>query len=206
MAWVNPKTNWTANDYYNIEDAERIINNIEYLRERAKQLYPSEIVGFLPRGIIEGTMYFKGIDLSPNDTNMEVETGITIGEYMRLSAYDDINYLTLFKLSMLPNPSDVDTLNIYCDYDIGILSPRYNYSGYGVILAEGVNEVTLDSLWTGSYMNNMPRKMFNEVLFNQNEYAYIKAGDFLLYNQPFWNYNELNKIELVTQNVYDKLA
>lgn len=31
MSWTEPKTNWTENDYFNIEDYNRIKNNIDYL-------------------------------------------------------------------------------------------------------------------------------------------------------------------------------
>lgn len=31
MSWIEPKTNWTENDYFNIEDYNRIKNNIDYL-------------------------------------------------------------------------------------------------------------------------------------------------------------------------------
>ena len=31
MSWVNPKTDWRSNDYFNVGDWERIVNNIQYL-------------------------------------------------------------------------------------------------------------------------------------------------------------------------------
>ena len=33
MAWIEPKTNWTSQDFFNIEDYNRIIGNIAYLKE-----------------------------------------------------------------------------------------------------------------------------------------------------------------------------
>lgn len=32
MPWIEPKTNWTRNDYINVSDYNRIAGNIEYLR------------------------------------------------------------------------------------------------------------------------------------------------------------------------------
>lgn len=40
MAWQEPKTDWVNTDYFNIEDYNRIIGNLEVLRELALQVYP----------------------------------------------------------------------------------------------------------------------------------------------------------------------
>lgn len=40
MAWQTPKTNWVSTDYFNIGDYNRIIGNIDALRELAIQMYP----------------------------------------------------------------------------------------------------------------------------------------------------------------------
>lgn len=37
--WVEPKTEWKAADYFNIEDYNRIKNNLNYLKEMALELY-----------------------------------------------------------------------------------------------------------------------------------------------------------------------
>ena len=39
MSWSEPKTNWQSDDYINIEDFNRIRNNIDYLKEEANKLY-----------------------------------------------------------------------------------------------------------------------------------------------------------------------
>lgn len=39
--WVTPKVNWKSTDKFNIEDYNRIKNNLEYLHERACKLYLS---------------------------------------------------------------------------------------------------------------------------------------------------------------------
>lgn len=46
--WLIPKTNWTKDDYFNIEDFNRIKNNLIHLRELAIKLYKEftiEVVG-----------------------------------------------------------------------------------------------------------------------------------------------------------------
>lgn len=41
MSWSEPKVDWQPTDYINIEDFNRIRNNIEYLKEKANELYIS---------------------------------------------------------------------------------------------------------------------------------------------------------------------
>ena len=40
MAWQTPKTNWAKTDYFNIEDYNRIIGNIQYLHEVSAEVNP----------------------------------------------------------------------------------------------------------------------------------------------------------------------
>ena len=39
MAWQTPKTDWTANDRFNISDYNRIKNNLMYLQELGAEIY-----------------------------------------------------------------------------------------------------------------------------------------------------------------------
>lgn len=39
MQWIEPKIDWTINDYINIEDFNRIKNNLLYLYEISKKYY-----------------------------------------------------------------------------------------------------------------------------------------------------------------------
>lgn len=41
VEWKTPKTNWTANDRFNIRDYNRIRNNLLYLREESIKLWRS---------------------------------------------------------------------------------------------------------------------------------------------------------------------
>lgn len=40
MNWITPKTDWTGEDYFEIDDYNRIRNNLLYLKDLAEQLYP----------------------------------------------------------------------------------------------------------------------------------------------------------------------
>lgn len=42
MAWSTPKTDWTASDYFNAVDYNRIKNNLIYLRDYAVRMYEKE--------------------------------------------------------------------------------------------------------------------------------------------------------------------
>lgn len=39
MAWIEPKTDWTSADYFNAEDYNRIIGNINHLKTLAGDLF-----------------------------------------------------------------------------------------------------------------------------------------------------------------------
>lgn len=39
MAWITPKTNWVATDYFNPEDYNRITGNIQYIKQKAIELW-----------------------------------------------------------------------------------------------------------------------------------------------------------------------
>jgi hypothetical protein len=41
MAWIEPKTNWTVSDRFNITDYNRIKGNLEHLKDKAESLYMS---------------------------------------------------------------------------------------------------------------------------------------------------------------------
>lgn len=39
MAWIQPKTNWTVSDRFNISDYNRIKGNLDFLKYKAETLY-----------------------------------------------------------------------------------------------------------------------------------------------------------------------
>lgn len=41
MAWIEPKTNWVAIDYFNAEDYNRILGNLTFLKEFSRLLFKS---------------------------------------------------------------------------------------------------------------------------------------------------------------------
>lgn len=47
MAWIEPKTNWTAKDFFNAEDYNRIIGNIKYLQDFSLKMFKEFIAADL---------------------------------------------------------------------------------------------------------------------------------------------------------------
>ena len=47
MGWTEPKTDWKETDRLNVEDYNRIKNNMEYLHGLGTELYPSFLIGEL---------------------------------------------------------------------------------------------------------------------------------------------------------------
>lgn len=41
MEWIQPKTDWVISDRFNISDYNRIKNNLNFLHEKAEELYPN---------------------------------------------------------------------------------------------------------------------------------------------------------------------
>lgn len=39
MAWIEPKTDWVSSDYINVEDYNRIIGNLTYLKDELDTLF-----------------------------------------------------------------------------------------------------------------------------------------------------------------------
>ncbi len=39
MSWTTPKTNWVATDYFNIGDYNRIVGNLNHLRDLSAELF-----------------------------------------------------------------------------------------------------------------------------------------------------------------------
>lgn len=39
MAWIEPKTNWESTDYFNIDDYNRIVGNLNYLKAFSEELF-----------------------------------------------------------------------------------------------------------------------------------------------------------------------
>lgn len=101
-----PKTNWVSSDYFNIEDYNRIKNNIQWIKDFSINLYKDyEIIDMGADGTYDGLPY---ADLINNlETNLETVAQKTIpaaftGVTMQYSENGNfIDYLELNRLETI---------------------------------------------------------------------------------------------------------
>lgn len=83
MAWTEPKTNWTKDDFFNIEDYRRITNNIMYLKDFLDSLfYGLSDMQLMSEKNISEPIYAREInDIENNIELLNIETyKLEIGE------------------------------------------------------------------------------------------------------------------------------
>lgn len=83
MAWTEPKTNWTKDDFFNIEDYRRITNNIMYLKDFLDSLfYGLSDLQLMSEKNISEPIYAREInDIENNIELLNIETyKLEIGE------------------------------------------------------------------------------------------------------------------------------
>lgn len=83
MAWTEPKTNWTKDDFFNIEDYRRITNNIMYLKDFLDSIfYGLSDLQLMSEKNISEPIYAREInDIENNIELLNIETyKLEIGE------------------------------------------------------------------------------------------------------------------------------
>ena len=219
MAWVTPKVNWTANDYYNLEDANRIYGNIEYLKNRLGEIFPSDTVTLL---------LFR--QRSNSGFNMWSQFNITLSSLPSLSTYsrgytafassEEKNWYNALVLGILwqlfrSNNYEFPYISgdYYVDSAIGTGSswhPSYAYEGYGYpysIQAPTMLDyvfLLFRSYWiSGNIPSNYP---FNLEMYAGSGKSWTRM-DYSepLQNKKFWTYEDLNGIETHLQNLKNRI-
>lgn len=106
MAWTEPKTNWTKDDFFNIEDYRRITNNIMYLKDFLDSLFYglSDMQSMSEKNISE-PIYAREInDIENNIELLNIETyKLEIGdtkEYFPNQRTMDFNELNRIEKAM----------------------------------------------------------------------------------------------------------
>lgn len=106
MEWVNPKTDWQPTDYVNVEDYNRIRNNIAYLKDYSEAFFMS----FEFKEPIETEKQYFDLAYAEYWNNLEdrLEEFIkktyelnNLGVKKTYSAYD--NYIDYVELNRLEN-------------------------------------------------------------------------------------------------------
>ena len=106
MAWTEPKTNWTKDDFFNIEDYRRITNNIMYLKDFLDSLfYGLSDLQLMSEKNISEPIYAREInDIENNIELLNIETyKLEIGdtkEYFPNQRTMDFNELNRIEKAM----------------------------------------------------------------------------------------------------------
>lgn len=210
MAWQTPKINWYYQDYFNIEDAERIVGNIEYLQSRCIEIFP-QYVSLLFAYTTSNSGYTLYSRLSIDLRNMEIK------HYQRGDIFfankEPYNWYTAAVLRLLwrtfynyeyriyEYTAPPGNLNAAVDAIPGISSswtPNYWYEGYGYTLGGPYSTNPSDFLRTlfdfgfGRRPSNYPFTLVREGNQRSN---LARSTENPLENKPFWNADDLNLIE-----------
>ena len=100
--WITPKTDWEDGDYYQHEDAERFLNNINYLRALGSPMVPDLSSMLVPREYVNNIDYFSVFNISFEQT-------IT---------FNDNGYSAMSYQFLLPDTMDID--NVHYMFKIGL--------------------------------------------------------------------------------------
>ena len=114
MEWIEPKTDWDSADYFNIEDYGRIVNNIAFLKEYAKEILKDLKDSDLSEDIINDKTYssmiyaseINAIEDKLEELNLKTY-GINIGE--KQVYYANAKTMDYIELNRIENAC----LNIY---------------------------------------------------------------------------------------------
>ena len=101
MAWITPKTDWTADDYLNYTDFNRITGNISHLKTMVNSLFASSFgFGAMGNGKVQTSIpyaiEFNNIEanlqaLNLNSYNFDFEARKTSSINGATPTYEDIN-------------------------------------------------------------------------------------------------------------------
>lgn len=67
MAWQTPKTDWKPSDFFNAEDWNRIVGNIEYTKSLCAELYPDFSINSMNIKTYSDYLYAKEINALENN-------------------------------------------------------------------------------------------------------------------------------------------
>lgn len=89
MAWIEPKTDWTSSDFFNAEDYNRIIGNINHLKTLAGDLfYGLSILSTSEEKTVMSLIYAREMnDIENALESLNMETyGLEIGDKQTFKA------------------------------------------------------------------------------------------------------------------------
>jgi hypothetical protein len=230
MSWITPKTNWYSGNYYNLEDAQRIADNICYLLEKARTIYSGNITCLINRQKNTGSRsIFYGVLQNVNVANMTVYDSSKYSRSMtNWLSYDAQNFKTLVYLMMLSYqsaPAEPGTgIGRYVSYDTSSYDSHYLY-WEPCIIADSASSSSFNyksnnplyALWepqssaisgtsdkipvySAWYSGSLPSPYGSGCCL-----VSMSSDATICYGKIFWNYKYLNAIEQTISNVRTRL-
>ena len=93
MAWITPKTNWVETDRFNIEDFNRIKNNLTYLRDWAREIFSYVPLENMGQDIDSYTTYWDVDYFNAFEDNVEaLNEGIRNKDYGNKMTFAENGY------------------------------------------------------------------------------------------------------------------
>ena len=225
MSWITPKENWTSNDYYNLEDAQRIAGNICHLGDMANQIYGDKYIRYAyvyktrrkpPYQSYTETIFGRWPGVFWNYTSSSNFTVVQPDQYNRTLVdwldKDTTNLTALTKFILLSSFPDAvqiteDMKYTYADTDkvgggVWITdSCIHNYTN-------AVQFYTYNSPLTSIWITWGGRLPLSGVWTTESNHYYstITTDYSNLRNKAFWTSNELNWIETAIKLVYNRFT
>ena len=76
MKWVTPKTDWTADDYFNVADWDRIRGNLEFLHDFVCNFFSRFDIAPTATKTVKSWLYAS--DLNAIESNLEIINNLSV--------------------------------------------------------------------------------------------------------------------------------
>lgn len=71
MAWTEPKTDWSLNDFFNLSDFNRIKNNLNYLHEESQKIWGDYQIADMGADLTDYTAFWEVALFNAIEDNLE---------------------------------------------------------------------------------------------------------------------------------------
>lgn len=117
--WITPKTDWEDGDYYQHEDAERFINNLNYLRALGSPMVLPEASVLVPRENIGRWLYYSIFNIAFDFSRTIVITRTGSGSSTSIAS---VSYDSMFNSIEFDNVHDIFKIGLEILFKLRLLS------------------------------------------------------------------------------------
>lgn len=213
MSWETPKTNWTADEYFNRDDALRINRNFKVLTEMARDVYAPYIDanGNSPALLYAYRTYNIGrtysvCRMSAGTPSLYNDSDFPVGAYDFTNRISFNWVLQLAHLYKLTENQTYTIIRVPTDVSTSYTLTRY-YEGYGIYNNPSATEEDFSTYPSYSGITRSYCYTYRSLNSGLDIYqVYFSADSTRTFaNQPFFNNYELNRIESRMLTVYNRL-